>query len=182
MSPKKPFMLPNEMAYARWIHAAGGSPAQVLTLIPFMRLKILYKVNEHWVFKLTLCLSLSFESFVLSPGEEKVEVETDTRIPSSSIFTFNKEDHTLGNLLRSRLLQNSHVIFAGYKVPHPLVPKFELRVQTDGEVTPKDALLAACHDLVKDLGILSREFTKEYELRKMVGATQQQQNGTAEGA
>jgi hypothetical protein len=25
MSPKKPFMLPNEMAYARWIHAAGGS-------------------------------------------------------------------------------------------------------------------------------------------------------------
>jgi DNA-directed RNA polymerase II subunit RPB11 len=137
-------------------------------------------------------------------------------IPSSSIFTFNKEDHTLGNLLRSRLLQNPHVIFAGYKVcppwkpcflqiyfevlraflessgmqgsdelsqvPHPLVPKFELRVQTDGEITPKDALLAACHDLVKDLGILSREFTKEYELRKMVGATQQQQNGTAEGA
>ena len=42
-------------------------------------------------------------------------------IPSSSIFTFNKEDHTLGNLLRSRLLQSPHVRFAGYKVPHPLV-------------------------------------------------------------
>ncbi|KAF7171486.1 hypothetical protein CNMCM5623_003821 [Aspergillus felis] len=167
MSPKKPFMLPNEMAYARWIHAAGGS-----------------RTNNacHSSINLDNDQPRSFESFVLSPGEEKVEVETDTRIPSSSIFTFNKEDHTLGNLLRSRLLQNSHVIFAGYKVPHPLVPKFELRVQTDGEVTPKDALLAACHDLVKDLGILSREFTKEYELRKMVGATQQQQNGTAEGA
>ncbi|KAF4254580.1 hypothetical protein KXW98_002571 [Aspergillus fumigatus] len=167
MSPKKPFMLPNEMAYARWIHATGGS-------------------RNHNAFHSSINLDndqpRSFESFVLSPGEEKVEVETDTRIPSSSIFTFNKEDHTLGNLLRSRLLQNSHVIFAGYKVPHPLVPKFELRVQTDGEITPKDALLAACHDLVKDLGILSREFTKEYELRKMVGATQQQQNGTAEGA
>ncbi|KAK9550737.1 DNA-directed RNA polymerase II core subunit [Aspergillus fumigatus] len=160
-------MLPNEMAYARWIHATGGS-------------------RNHNAFHSSINLDndqpRSFESFVLSPGEEKVEVETDTRIPSSSIFTFNKEDHTLGNLLRSRLLQNSHVIFAGYKVPHPLVPKFELRVQTDGEITPKDALLAACHDLVKDLGILSREFTKEYELRKMVGATQQQQNGTAEGA
>ncbi|KAH1332671.1 hypothetical protein KXV22_002507 [Aspergillus fumigatus] len=167
MSPKKPFMLPNDMAYARWIHATGGS-------------------RNHNAFHSSINLDndqpRSFESFVLSPGEEKVEVETDTRIPSSSIFTFNKEDHTLGNLLRSRLLQNSHVIFAGYKVPHPLVPKFELRVQTDGEITPKDALLAACHDLVKDLGILSREFTKEYELRKMVGATQQQQNGTAEGA
>lgn len=42
-------------------------------------------------------------------------------IPSSSIFTFNKEDHTLGNLLRSQLLKSPHVTFAGYKVPHPLV-------------------------------------------------------------
>ena len=44
-----------------------------------------------------------------------------TGIPSSSIFTFNKEDHTLGNLLRSQLLKSPHVTFAGYKVPHPLV-------------------------------------------------------------
>lgn len=49
-----------------------------------------------------------------------------------------------------------------------------LRVQTDGQITPKEAVLAACHDLVKDLGIFSREFTKEYELRKMVGAGTQQ--------
>ncbi len=42
-------------------------------------------------------------------------------MPSTSIFTFNKEDHTLGNMLRSRLLQmEPQVIFAGYKVPHPL--------------------------------------------------------------
>ena len=41
--------------------------------------------------------------------------------PSTSIFTFNKEDHTLGNLLRSRLLQTPHVTFSAYKVPHPLV-------------------------------------------------------------
>lgn len=69
-----------------------------------------------------------------------------------------------------------------FQVPHPLVPKFELRVQTDGEITPKEAVIAACHELVRDLGILSREFTKEYELRKMVGATQQQQDGVQEGS
>ncbi|EAW11800.1 DNA-directed RNA polymerase II core subunit RPB11 [Aspergillus clavatus NRRL 1] len=165
MSPKKQFMLPNEMAYARWKHASGGPRTTGQTSIN------VDSDQPH-----------SFESFVLSPGEEKVEVQTDTRIPSTAIFTFNKEDHTLGNLLRSRLLQSPHVLFAGYKIPHPLVPKFELRIQTDGEVTPKDALLAACHDLVKDLGILSREFTKEFELRKMVGAAQQQQNGATDGA
>ncbi|KAL1952694.1 hypothetical protein VTO42DRAFT_4446 [Malbranchea cinnamomea] len=117
-----------------------------------------------------------FESFVLAPGEKKVEVEIDTRMPSTCLFTFNKEDHTLGNLIRSRLLQSQHVLFAGYKVPHPLEHKFLLRVQTDGQITPKDAVVAACHELVRDLGVLSREFTKEFELRKMVGAAAQAEN------
>ncbi|MCJ1339978.1 DNA-directed RNA polymerase II core subunit [Bachmanniomyces sp. S44760] len=110
-----------------------------------------------------------FELFLLGPGEKKVSESADTRIPSSSIFTFNKEDHTLGNLLRSRLLQSENVTFAGYKVPHPLFPKFELRVQTDGTINPRAALVQACRDLVNDLGTLSREFTKEWELRKMAG-------------
>lgn len=47
--------------------------------------------------------------------------------------------------------------------------KFELRIQTDGDVTPRAALVQACRDLVNDLGTLSREFTKEWELRKMAG-------------
>jgi DNA-directed RNA polymerase II subunit RPB11 len=130
---------------------------------------------------------------------DSFRIDLSLGVPSAAVFTFNKEDHTLGNMIRSRLSQSSHVLFAGYKVrsvpllckesrlialmqvPHPLIPKFELRVQTDGEITPKDAVVAACHELVKDLGILSREFTKEFELRKMVGATQQQQNGAQDG-
>jgi DNA-directed RNA polymerase II subunit RPB11 len=35
-------------------------------------------------------------------------------------------------------------------------------------VTPKEALVNCSKQLVSDLEILSREFTKEYELRKMV--------------
>ncbi|MCJ1357328.1 MAG: DNA-directed RNA polymerase II core subunit [Icmadophila ericetorum] len=110
-----------------------------------------------------------FELFLLQDGEKKVAETADTRIPSSSIFVFNKEDHTLGNLLRARLLQSPHVKFAGYKIPHPLFSKFELRVQTDGDITPRAAVVQACRDLVNDLGTLSREFTKEWELRKMAG-------------
>ena len=41
-------------------------------------------------------------------------------VPHASVFTFKKEDHTLGNLLNMRLHQNPHVTFTGYKVPHPL--------------------------------------------------------------
>ncbi|KAL8694961.1 MAG: hypothetical protein Q9224_003474 [Gallowayella concinna] len=112
-----------------------------------------------------------FELFLLGDGEKKVTEEPDTRVQSASVFTFKKEDHTLGNMLRSRLLQNPHVHFSGYKVPHPLFSNFELRVQTDGSITPRQALLACCKDLVNDLGYLAREFTKEWELRKMVGDT-----------
>lgn len=55
-----------------------------------------------------------------------------------------------------------------HTVPHPLFAKIELRIQTDGVITPKDAMVEASKTLVHDLEILSREFTKEYELRKMV--------------
>lgn len=36
-------------------------------------------------------------------------------------------------------------------------------------MTPRQAVVQACRDLVNDLGVLQREFTKEWELRKMVG-------------
>jgi len=45
---------------------------------------------------------------------------------------------------------------------------FELRVQTDGSKTPKEAVITCCTNLMRDLDKLSREFTKEFELRKMV--------------
>ncbi|CAL3963220.1 hypothetical protein PZA11_000904 [Diplocarpon coronariae] len=109
-----------------------------------------------------------FELFLLGDGEKKVSEASDTRTSDSSVFTFNKEDHTLANILRAHLLKDPHVMFAGYKIPHPLFAKFELRIQTDGSISPKEALVNCCKALVGDMEILSREFTKEYELRKMV--------------
>ena len=79
-----------------------------------------------------------FELFLLADDEKKVTEAPDTRelvhshagyvrlthetpgVSNASVFTFNKEDHTLGNMLRARLLQSPHVIFSAYKVPHPL--------------------------------------------------------------
>jgi len=109
-----------------------------------------------------------FELFLLGDGEKKISETPDTRTPNTSIFKVAKEDHTLANLLRAHLLKDSHVTFAGYRVPHPLFANFELRVQTDGEITPKEAVIACARGIVSDLGKLSREFTKEFELRKMV--------------
>ncbi|EKG14968.1 DNA-directed RNA polymerase Rpb11 13-16kDa subunit conserved site [Macrophomina phaseolina MS6] len=111
-----------------------------------------------------------FELFLLGDGEKKVEMKHDTRVPNTAIFTFNKEDHTLANLLTARLHKYKYVSFAGYRVPHPLFASFELRVGTDGTVAPKEAIVNACRDVVQDLEVFSREFTKEMELKKIAKA------------
>lgn len=56
-----------------------------------------------------------FELFLLGDGEKKVTETPDTRTPNTSIFTFNKEDHTLGNMLRSHLFKDNRVTFSGYR-------------------------------------------------------------------
>lgn len=88
-------------------------------------------------------------------------------VANAAQFTFEKEDHTLANMLRDRLFRLDHVTFAAYKVPHPLFANFELRIHTDGEISPKDALIAACRELITELQTLDQEFTKEFELKKM---------------
>ena len=41
-------------------------------------------------------------------------------MPNAAIFTINKEDHTVGNMVRHQLLKDPNVLFAGYKNPHPM--------------------------------------------------------------
>jgi len=93
-----------------------------------------------------------------------------TGVPNAAMFTFNREDHTLGNLLRAKLVKSDHVLFAAYQVPHPLFAVFKLRVQTDGEISPREAVIKACSELVHELSALDQEFTKELELKKIAGA------------
>lgn len=66
--------------------------------------------------RLTFFSFCSYESFLLAPDEKKVEEKIDTRMPNTSYFNFNKEDHTLANLLRSKLLSSNHILFAAYRV------------------------------------------------------------------
>ncbi|KAF2854554.1 RBP11-like subunits of RNA polymerase [Plenodomus tracheiphilus IPT5] len=118
-----------------------------------------------------------FELFLLDDGQAKVETKEETRVPNTAIFTFNKEDHTLGNLISQRLLKYDQVMFAAYKVPHPLFATFELRVQTDGTITPKDAVIRCCRDVVQDLQKLNDSFQQEWLGKRIVseGEAERQQ-------
>lgn len=48
------------------------------------------------------------------------------------------------------LLRNPNVRFAGYRKPHPLENKIEIKIQTNGEITPATALKEALKNLVTD--------------------------------
>lgn len=100
----------------------------------------------------------TFESFLLFDGEKKITIEKDTKVPNAAIFTVNKEDHTLGNMICSQLWKDPQVLFAGYKNPHPLEHKFVLRVQTTSDYLPQDALTNAITDLISEFSLLEERF------------------------
>ncbi|XP_051491817.1 uncharacterized protein LOC127392186 isoform X1 [Apus apus] len=49
----------------------------------------------------------AFESFLLFEGEKKITINKDTKVPNACLFTINKEDHTLGNIIKSLLLKTN---------------------------------------------------------------------------
>jgi DNA-directed RNA polymerase II subunit RPB11 len=58
-----------------------------------------------------------YEAFILDDGEKKIEIEKDTKVPNAAVFTFNKEDHTLGNLLKQRVFQSKILKILTSKYP-----------------------------------------------------------------
>merc|ERR1719461_404437 len=104
-----------------------------------------------------------YEAYVLDVMDEKVTYTKDTKMTNAGTFTFKKEDHTLGNLIRDELLRDKSVLFAGYKVPHPLRYDLVIKVRTQGD---KDPMQAMC-DAIKNIRQKLRNFEKTFEKKIM---------------
>lgn len=57
-----------------------------------------------------------------------------------------------------QLLKDPQVLFAGYKVPHPLEHKIIIRVQTTPDYSPQEAFTNAITDLMSELSLLEERF------------------------
>ena len=77
---------------------------------------------------------------------------------------------SITDLSISQLLAMPQILFAGYKVPHPLRPYFQLKVQTDGSSTPTEILQKACERLIGTLSTIEQTFKREFSYKEQEGA------------
>ncbi|KAK4621420.1 DNA-directed RNA polymerases I and III subunit RPAC2 [Fulvia fulva] len=88
---------------------------------------------------------------------------------TAASYSFENEDHTLGNALRYMLTKDPDVEFCGYSIPHPSEPFMNIRIQTwDGvhtDIVLRRALENLAHlcDAVEEKFVASRDqFNEEH--------------------
>lgn len=118
-------------------------------------------------------------------GVSKVRYEKETKVPNAGTFTIEREDHTLGNLVRMyalgllpalfspsppphrqhflersrQLLRDSQVKFAGYQIPHPLEYQLYIRVHTFNESSPPEALRSSLSQLSTEVDTIKESLS-----------------------
>lgn len=102
----------------------------------------------------------------VSPEEVEEDVEKIKLLPgatedgTAASFQILEEDHTLGNALKLMILKNPEVEFCGYLIPHPSERKMNVRIQTYGKITAKEALYQGLDDLVALCGVVEEKFSE----------------------
>lgn len=74
-----------------------------------------------------------------------------------------------------------YVLFAGYKVPHPLESRVVLKLQTDGSQTAIQAVQNAIQELIVLLGKAKNSFSQELIKSRALDGVEDQFGGAGEG-
>jgi DNA-directed RNA polymerase II subunit RPB11 len=107
------------------------------------------------------------KKYQLDDDEKRMTYKNDEKIPNAGTFTINKEDHTVGNLLRMQILRSPDTKFAGYQLPHPLMNECRVKIQTtSAKLTPIGAFQRAIEDLQSEMDILDRNFREQVAKKK----------------
>ncbi|KAK2498905.1 hypothetical protein MC885_010220 [Smutsia gigantea] len=101
----------------------------------------------------------AFESFLLFEGEKKPQPSGKTPwLEAGSPKGIRLSPSQCPSLYLRQLLKDPQVLFAGYKVPHPLEHKIIIRVQTTPDYSPQEAFTNAITDLISELSLLEERF------------------------
>ena len=95
-----------------------------------------------------------YEKFVLPDDAHKVTVVKDEKVENAVAITVEREDHTIGNLIR-------HVQFAGYKVEHPLEHKVKFQVKSSMDRDPVECFKDALERLSDEMSNIEQAIKKK---------------------
>jgi DNA-directed RNA polymerase II subunit RPB11 len=101
------------------------------------------------------------DHIVLSGEEKKISYVEDTKLADAGTFIILKEDHTLGNILRMSLLRDGRVLFAGYRMPHPLENRMLVKIKTRPNSNPTNVLLDSISNLQSEIRGLEDSFKRQ---------------------
>jgi len=109
-------------------------------------------------------------ALTLPPDVTKhLEYIPDPKMENSGKYKMWLEDHTMGNALRMQLFRNPHVVFAGYRQEHPLIPNIELNIQTTAKSSPYQALKLAYTELYQETKSILTQFQQQMRDRGVAG-------------
>jgi DNA-directed RNA polymerases I and III subunit RPAC2 len=79
---------------------------------------------------------------------------------AAATFSFNGEDHTLGNLMRNQIQKNAKVDFCAYSVPHPSEPVCNVRIQmaSNSDADVNSALRHGLKRIQKTCDVVEEKF------------------------
>lgn len=86
--------------------------------------------------------------YTLTPRQDTFEIQY------TRLFSFRQ------------LFKDPGVLFAGYKIPHPLEYKIVVRVRTINTYTPQEAFNNAITDLMSETSLLEEQFKEALKEKK----------------
>ncbi len=89
-----------------------------------------------------------------------MELELITKDKNTLEFYLLGERHTLPNLLKNRIENESGLEFDSYTLDHPMADKARFIVKTSGSKSPVKAIEGACEKIEKDLKQFSEKMKK----------------------
>ena len=98
------------------------------------------------------------QCYLLDDDEKRMTYAADERVRNAGTFTINKEDHTVGNLMRMQILRDEATKFAGYQLPHPLDHRCLIKIQTSSASSPVAAFAEAVEGLQTEVELFARGF------------------------
>jgi DNA-directed RNA polymerase II subunit RPB11 len=99
-------------------------------------------------------------------NEKRFEYIDVDDIKNAIEITLKEEDHTVGNLIRTSLINDPRVQFAGYSNPHPLENKIiiKLKLYDDVDIKPLDLFIEHIEILKSKINKVQDEFERAYDI------------------